>query len=248
MTLILTRIGIDGVVMAADSAITESYGGQTRILEGASKLFVHEPSSSCIGIWGGGVIPHPGPIDPPKSPIALQFLINEFVQTAASITSGDELATRLGEWLSENFVADNAFIGLEVATVRPRVDVHLPAVYRLTNAPEPDQLPSRFFRKRTIRGPAEYDDDVDQTIIPAGDSNAKFWVEEFHAAARRAAGRSGREPLPNHVVGLSSWLPSLVRAVSDAYRTLDIGQSISGQVSCVTLRSTDGEAKSVPIR
>jgi hypothetical protein len=244
MTLILTRIGADGIVMAADSALAETYGAQTRILEGACKLFVHSPSSSCIGTWGGGVIPHP---DPAKPPIALQFLINEFVQTAATIVSGDELATRLGEWLSENFVADKAFIGLDVATVRPRTDLHLPAVYRLTNAAQADQTPRRFFTKHTIRGPAEYDEDVDQTILPAGDANAKFWVEEFHAAARRAAGRSGREPLPNHIGGLGSWLPSLVRAVSDAYRTLDIGQSISGRVACVTLRVSDGEAKSVVI-
>lgn len=239
MTLILTRVGIDGIVMAADSAITEEYGTQTRILEGASKLFIHVPSSSCIGTWGGGVIPHP---EANNAPIALQFIINEFVRAATSIVSGDDLASKLGEWLSENYVATKAFIGLDVATVRPRADLHLPAVYRLTNAPQPDQTPTRFFKKRTIREPAEYDGEVDQTIIPAGDLNANFWVEEFHAASRRAAGRSGRDPLPHHLAGLTSWLPSLVRAVSDAYRALDIGQSISGRVPCAALRSSDGSA------
>jgi hypothetical protein len=237
MTLILTRIGNDGIVMAADSAITEQYGEQVRVLEGATKLFVHAPSSSCIGTWGGGAIPNP---DGAKPPIALQFLVTEFVRKAASISSGDELTNQLGDWLSQNFIANHAFIGLDVATVRPRSGLQLPAVYRLTNAPQSDQVPGRFFTKRTIREPANHDAEVDQAIITAGDLNASFWVEEFHAASRRAAGRSGRDPLPDHIVGLKSWLPSLVRAVSDAYRTLDIGQSINARVSCVALKLSDG--------
>jgi hypothetical protein len=190
------------------------------------------------------VIPNP---DPDKAPIPLQFLINEFIQLANTIHSGDDLVRKLAEWLGENFITKD-FMGLDIGTVRPRDGVHMPAVYRLTNAAKPDQPVTRFFAKRTLREAAEYDDEIDQTVIVAGDSNAVFWVEEFHAASRRAAGRSGRDALPNQIVGLRSWLPALVRAVADAYRTLDIGQSINGRVSCVALKSSDGSTSSIDLR
>ena len=100
MTLILTRVARDGIVMAADSAVTEEFGTHTRILHGASKLMPHSASASCIGTWGGGVVPHP---EPQKAPIAVEFIVEEFLGQAGSIKSGRELVERLAGWLSENY-------------------------------------------------------------------------------------------------------------------------------------------------
>ena len=129
---------------------------------------------------------------------------------------------------------------MDIATVRPEPGTELPAVYRLTNAETPDKPPQRFFRHRVLRAAASYDPVVDQIIIPAGDRNANVWVEEFHTAARHAVERTGRDPLPDEINGLSSWLPSIVRAVSDAYQSLEIGQSIGGRVMTVAIRLSDG--------
>jgi hypothetical protein len=237
MTLILSRVARDGVVMAADSALTESFRGSTRILHGARKLFVHEQSASCIGTWGGGTVPNP---DPLKAPIAVEFVVNEFLAQATTISSGLLLATRLAEWLGETYCANRDFIGLDVATVTSEEGVAFPAVYRLTNADTPDKPLRRFFHLHTLREPRAYDTDLDGFIIPAGDNNAQVWVDEFHAAARHAVSRTARNPLPDDIEGLSGWLPSVVRAVSDAYRSLQIGQSIGGPIACVAIRSSDG--------
>jgi hypothetical protein len=237
MTLILTRVARDGIVMAADSAITEEFGDRVRILHGANKLMPRVASASCIGTWGGAVIPHP---DPEKAPIAVEFVVGSFLRQAGGIDSGRTLAEHLAAWLSENYCANRDFIGLDIATVRPEPAIELPAVYRLTNAETPDKPPERFFRHRVLRAPAAYDAEVDNIIIPAGDRNAGVWVEEFHTAARHAVDRTGRDSLPDDIAGLSSWLPSVVRAVSDAYRSLEMGKSIGGRVASVAMRLSDG--------
>jgi hypothetical protein len=239
MTLILTRVARDGIVMAADSALTEKFGELApRILHGVTKLMPHQASASCIGTWGGGVVPHP---EPKKAPIAIEFVVKTFLKQAGSISSGLELVERLADWLGENYCADRDFIGLDISTVRPEPGIELPAVYRLTNAETPDKKPRRFFHHRVLRAPVLYDADVDQIIIPAGDeNNAGVWVEEFHTAARHAVERTGSDPLPDEIDGLSSWLPSIVRAVSDAYQSLEIGESIGGRVTSVAMRLSDG--------
>jgi hypothetical protein len=237
MTLILTRVARDGVVMAADSAVTEAFGDRTRILHGAKKLLPHHASGSCVGTWGGGVVPHP---QPEKTPIAIEFVIDSFLNQAGSIESGCELVERLSLWLGNNYCANRDFIGLDIATVRPEPNVKMPAVYRLTNAETPDKPPQRFFRRHVLRAPAPFDAAVDQLIIPAGDRNAGVWVEEYHTAARHAVERTGRDPLPDDLDGLSSWLPSVVRAVSDAYQSLEIGQSIGGRMASSSIRLSDG--------
>src|SRR5271155_2820693 len=129
MTLILTLVANDGIVMAADSAISEEFGGRARIRHGATKLIPHEACGSCIGTWGGGVIPHP---EPQKAPIAVEFIVGSFLSQAGSITSGHELVKHLADWLGENYCANHDFIGLVIATVRPERGVELPAVYQLT--------------------------------------------------------------------------------------------------------------------
>jgi hypothetical protein len=239
VTLILTKVGSDGAVMAADSAQTETYQGYTRILDGVSKLVIHSPSSSCIGTWGGAVIPNP---TIGLDPIPLQLVIERFVHTE-NTPDGEEFAHKLAEWLGETFRADKQVIGLDVCSVRPRRDEPAAAVYRLMNADQIDAAPRRFFRVHTLRQPAPYDSAEDVPIIVAGDINAAFWVDEYRAAARNAAERTGRGALPEDVDGLTGWLPSLVRSVGDAYRSLDIGESINTRVSAVTLRVKDGSVK-----
>ena len=147
MTLILTRVTAGGVVMAADSALTESYGNYTRILNGAEKLLPHEPSCSCIGTWGGGVVPNPMP---EGDPVPLQFVLQTFVDTARTIQSGDQLSAKLAEWLNDNYLPAKHFIGLEVASARAASGTHDCAVYRVMNAEQVDAPPGRF-RRITIR-------------------------------------------------------------------------------------------------
>jgi hypothetical protein len=237
MTLILTRIARDGIVMAADSAITEEYGESIRILHGAKKLIPNEASGSCIGTWGGGVVPHP---EIGRAPIPVEFAVSSFLRQESGIRFGRELVRRLAEWLGETYCANRDFIGLDISSVRPEKDINLPAVYRLTNAEAPDRPLSRFFRLHVLREPAAYDAHVDQTIIPAGDRNAWEWVKQYHTALRHANDRTGRDPLPDDINGLVRWLPSIVRAVSDAYRSLEIGESIGGPVLTAAIRSADG--------
>ena len=174
----------------------------------------------------------------------MEFIVKSFLLQANSIKFGRELVDRLAEWLGENFCANRDFMGLDIATVRPQPTIELPAVYRLTNAETPDKPPTRFFQMRELRSPAQYDPETDQIIIPAGDKNGEIWVEEFHSAARHAVERTVRDPLPDDVMGLSNWLPSVVRAVSDAYRSLEIGESIGGRIATVSMHLLDGRISS----
>src|SRR5688572_24627514 len=112
MTLILTRIARDGIVMAADSAVTEEFDGRVRVLHGAKKLFPHPESRSCIATWGGGVVPNPSGGDP----IPVEFLIERFVHQERFMKYGEQLADTLREWLGSTYIADRAFIGIDVAS------------------------------------------------------------------------------------------------------------------------------------
>src|SRR5438093_1334943 len=108
MTLVLTKITPDGAVMSADTALTESYDNYARYLLGVSKLFPHQASGSCIGTWGGAVIPNPMRS---QYPIAIEFILRQFLSQAGTIRYGEQLANRLAEWLSENFTSARQVIG-----------------------------------------------------------------------------------------------------------------------------------------
>lgn len=235
MTLILSKVTQDGVVMAADTAITESYCDYVRILTGARKLIPHYPSSSCMATWGGAVLPHPQR----ENPIAVEFALRQFADIARSITEGEVICDKLAQWLNETFPKPKQIVGIDVATVRPRRNVLYPAIYRIMNGDNEDDNPGRF-RRFTLRHPEPYDPDADAPFIVAGDRNARFWVDEIRAAVRNASLRTGYT-FPQTLTEVAAWTPSLVRSVAETYRALSIGQSIGTSTSRAILVSGTGK-------
>ena len=54
--MVLTKVTRDGIVMAADTTLSETYKGFERHLVGATKLLPQPPSGSCLGTWGHGLL------------------------------------------------------------------------------------------------------------------------------------------------------------------------------------------------
>lgn len=236
MTLVLTKVTRDGIAMAADAAITESYGRYDRILIGAAKLLPHPASSSCFGTWGEAVIPNPRPN---HYPISLEFLLRQYIDIAKSITDGDALSAKLVEWLNDNFPIAKGIVGIEVASARGRRRSRQPAVYRLMNANAIEDKPGKF-RRFVIRPVGPHDEQEDASILVAGDINARTWVDEIRAAIRNATFRTGTQ-LPTTAAQTAPWLAVIVRSVSDHYHNLQIGRTIGGPVKTIVLRSGDGK-------
>lgn len=236
MTLVLTKVTTDGIAMAADAALTESYCAYDRILIGASKLLPHDPSGACLGTWGDALLPNP---TEGAYPIPLEFALKQFLDIAKFINNADELSAKRVDWLNDNFRPARGVIGIDVASVRARRGDISTVVYRLMNAEAVNATPARF-RRFTIRPPSPYNELDDAPILVAGDINAEFWVDEIRAAIRNAAVKTGRR-LPESADEVAAWLAAMVRTVSDLYHNLRINRSIGGPVITAVLRSTDGK-------
>jgi len=235
MTLVLTKVTRDGIAMAADAALTETYLSYGRVLIGASKLLAHAPSSSCLGIWGDAVLPNP---TPGAHPIALEFVLRQFLDIARSIENAEDLSGKLVEWLNDNFPVARGVIGIDVASVRAAGRQATTVIHRLMNAVAVDAEPARF-RRFTIRAAGAFDEVNDTPILSAGDLNAEFWVDEIRAAIRNAAIRTGQS-LPDNAEQTAAWLAVLVRTISDLYRNLQISQTIDGPVRTSVLHLDSG--------
>lgn len=240
MTLVLTKVTRDGIAMAADAALTESYAGYGRVLTGASKLLPHLPSGTCLATWGDALLPHP---KEGAYPIGLEFVLKEFLDIAKSIDNAEDLSAKLVEWLNDTFRQAKGVIGIDVASVRASRHEAKPIVHRLMNADAVDATVGRF-RRFTIRSCSDFDPIIDATILVAGDINAEFWVDELRAAIRNAAFRIKRT-LPESAEEVAALLASMVRSVSDLYHNLGIGRTIGGSVSTAVLLS---EEKKVSVR
>lgn len=238
MTLVLTKVSRDGIAMAADAALTESYRDYGRVLIGASKLLPHFPSGSCLGTFGAALLPNP---TQDAYPIGLEFLLKEFLDTARSIHNGQELSEKLVEWLNDNFRTAKGVIGIDVASVRAARNEAKSVVYRLMNSDAVDGSPGRF-RRFAIRPPGDFNEFDDAPILVAGDINADVWVDELRGAIRNAAFRTKRG-LPESAEKVAAWLASLVRTVSDLYSNMSVGKTIGGPVSTVVLLSADAAVR-----
>ena len=235
MTLVLTKVTRDGIAMAADAALTESYGEYDRILIGASKLLAHQPSASCAGTWGHAVIPHPN-IE--ADPISLEFVVKQFMTTAKSIEHAQSLSGKLVEWLNETFPKARGVIGIDIASVRAQPGREEAVIYKVMNADDVGGAVGRF-RCRTVREIGKFDDMEDSIVHISGDVNANAWVDEIRAGIRNAMLRVNR-PLPETAEDVAAWLAVMVRTVSDLYLNLRIGRTIGGPVSTAVLSYSAG--------
>jgi hypothetical protein len=59
--------------MAADTALTEQWDNQARVLHGVTKLFRHEVSRSGLAMWGESLLPNPDPQQYPEHEPAASF-------------------------------------------------------------------------------------------------------------------------------------------------------------------------------
>ena len=237
MPLVLTKVAPDGIVMAADAALTESYKGFNRFLISAAKLLPHPASGTCLGTWGHAVLPNR---ELGKAPIPLEFVLREFLDMERSVTDADTLTRHLMEWLLGEFNTAGGVIGIDVASVRAGPSQQVPVVYRLMNSDAPDGEPRRPFRRHEMRPAGPFDADLDGIVLSGGDLNASFWVDEVRAAMRNSLWRTGGS-LAESAEAVAGWLPVIVRAVSDMYSGLQIGRSIGGPVSTYVLMTVDGQ-------
>jgi hypothetical protein len=230
MTLVLTKVATDGVVMAAESTLTEQYGGYVRFLQGATKLFVHGPSRSCIGTWGAGTLPNS------SGQIPIEFVVRRFLDEAVAIETADNLVSKLIQWLGENFGTTNGIVGLDIASTKPSGTQTGVVVYRLLNSNNLEGAPRRWFTAQTMRAPGIYGPDDRAILPPGGDINSSFWVDELRSAMRNSLRRTQGRELPEDCESTAAWLSAIVRSVADSYRCFDLARSVGSEVTAVVLR------------
>lgn len=227
MTLILTKVATDGVVMAADSVLTEEYGRYSRFLSGATKLFLHGQSRTCLGTWGHATLP----ASTDKPPVSIEFVIRRFLDEYPSVNDADQLSSELRGWLQNNFMTAGGRVGIDLASTKPGGGKQGVVVYRLENTPNSDITPRRAFERLTLREAGPYSD-RDSLILPAGgDINADFWVARMTASMRESLLETTDRELPDDCFGVAAWLPAVVRSVSDMYNCLNVARSIGGPVA-----------------
>jgi hypothetical protein len=210
-------------------------GAHSRTLYGGTKLFAHPQSLRGVGIWGGATLPHPEEI---KAPIALEFVLREFLNTERAVDSSEILAFRLSDWLNGSFPRARQRIGIDIAALDRTDSGYHPAVYRLTNSASIEADIERF-RVHRLRRRGPFHAESDEPLIVGGDINAAVWVEELRAAIRLAADRTFTE-LPNDLTSLRQRLAVLVRSVSDLYRVTGLGESIGGPVATLSIEAATG--------
>jgi hypothetical protein len=239
MTLIVTQVTPDGIAMAADAAVTETWLGYGRVLHGATKLFAHQPSGSGIGIWGEAVLASPDSRKHP-TPIPLEFALRYFLDRNQATTPA-RLVQAMTEWLINEFPSPKRAMGIDIASCERVVDGFRPTIFRIANCAYPyvDQVVTRF-RYERLRAPIAFDPVQDRFFTVAGTLNAEFWVEEFSLAIGRATLRTHSAVRAGTLKQQCRYLQALVRSIADIQSTTGLNDTIGGAIATLGISSRDG--------
>lgn len=234
MTLVLTWVTEYGIAMAADDALTETYGGHQRVLRGATKLIQHYGCKAGFGTWGAGTLPNQ---ERGKNPIAIEFVVRYFLGEAVRVEAIDVLAQGLVERLNE-FPTGEEVSAVDVAAYVTCDAERSPVVYRIANTDDPyaDRPKIRRFSLQEVRKAVPYDSDADAYPIPGGHANAAFWVPRMMDGMTMAAKETEEPNIPgNDLEQRTTFLGVIARGVSNAFTRTNISSSIGPNITTLAL-------------
>jgi hypothetical protein len=224
VTLVLTNVTEYGVVMAADDALTERYGENVRILQGATKLFAHYGCHCGFATWGLGALPNR---NPEHAPVSVGFIVKRFVGETQRVDHLETLLKGLVDRLNGEHPKAREPAMIDVgACIRAGSGWH-PVVYQVGNCDDPYAPTAiRPFTARILRPPGPYDASRDIYPIANGLLNAGYWVDaQFDAFTIAAEVTENSVMVPgNSLEKRQAFLGAVARAVSDIQLSMDLSR------------------------
>lgn len=240
MTLILNAAIEDAIIIAADSALTQSYNGlmgtYRRTLHGVQKLFVSAKSPCIISSWGDARLqsrPKPELGINASTDTPVQLWLEDFVARVEG--SPTEVAIQMRDELEATFRTPRTRAGFDIFYFAPTPG----------SAEEADAAPQRLRVTNGDRGGPRFDVFRVMTAIPLsvaktwetltidsiGDDNGSFWVDSLRQAfdSSLLAERDWEGAIPDEF-SVERYLKLLVNTVANCREVMDVGRTVGGNV------------------
>jgi hypothetical protein len=155
MTLIISEVSRFGIVMVADSAVTEEYPeswtlnsgvpAPPTVRTGAQKIIPVGAISAAIGVWGFGTIGTP---NNPCAMIPIDVFLQDFADSIGQGTSIEEVGNELADIVNDRIVVGTARGGFHLAGYIQGGDMQFPALYHIHTGhrASPPHDPLRLYR------------------------------------------------------------------------------------------------------
>lgn len=231
MSLTITDITEYGIVMVADTALSEilpdtsynaAFGFRERALFGARKLFGHPNARAGLATWGAGTL---------TGSVATQFFIEKFLEDHAAVDTVEGLAEDLRVVLNAFYGAGPAALGVHLAGM---VNDGITVCYEIRNADPPYNGKTRDFDVVTLKAPGPVTADA-RYLVAGGDLRLFDPLTEAIEAALAAVRVSGLKIPADSLEARRDFFAAHVRFVSDLYASARKLRSIGGEVTALKI-------------
>jgi len=237
MTLIVTELSALGIIMTADSAVTQqvTIGNHpyTRVLTGALKLQLIPHLRAGISVWGQGTLPLDG------TDVSTDIWLADFIRRHSQAQSTEAFATLLEHELRNSLgprSGDDSTMGFHLAGFVDSPHGPLPDFWHIHDGPSQyfSQSDPTQFNANHDRPPQQY---RPGHVYYTHNGDYRFYhvfLEAITALLNQAEQRLGAPTVPRTLATRAAFLRWQTRAVSDLYRLSGMTH-IGGQIISLTI-------------